>query len=402
VKKIFIIVMAAFAASAFAQEGSDLKISGEAKTGIYWEESQVTGSPAKRVVKIHSKDDAGDNQGRFRLNMDYEKEDGFGMKTRFQFHQFKNDLGGSWFAYGFGYGNFFERQLTVSVGKLGGSPWGTGGPEMWKELEESTIGMRVEYKPAFIPAEYGKLNVGFVLSDFNDDMDQGTSYAADKVTLMEIIKETVIGVSYTHDWGLARFAYRFDSELDAKQDNKSSLFPGKGEDEIVYRVEERVLTNYVSGLQLWIFGHLFGLNVGQNEDNETNRWFRNWFVAQYEPARLGSLESPFTAQFRLGYNAISTRSELFVKPSFYWNFLNKLISVGALFTYAQDFGEDRIEGDHPYTYIEIEPKIQFNFQSSYIAFVYNWRKEYMHASANPGFDPITQTQFMNLRFCIYF
>ena len=384
------------ATPAFAEEG--LKLSGEAKSGVYWEETQTAGDKADRKVKIHNNDgDSGSNQGRFRLNMDYEREDGFGMRTRFTFHEFKNDLGGSWWSYGFGYGNFFERQLTVSVGKLGGSPWGTGGPEMWKELEESTIGMRVEYKPSFVPG----LNVGFVLSDFNDDKDQGISNEefAEKITIMELIKEMVVGVSYTHDWGLARLAYRFDSELDAKQDNKTSADAGKGEDEIVYRVEERVLKNYVPGLQLWVFGHLFGLSAV----DKNIQWFRNWFIAQYEPVELFGLNTPFTAQFRLGYNAILSRSELFVKPSFYWNFFDKLISVGTAFTYAQDFGEDKIQGDHPFYYMEIEPKIQLNFTSSYIAFVYNFRREYFHDfNAIPGFDPIMQKQIINLRFCIYY
>jgi hypothetical protein len=195
-------------------------------------------------------------------------------------------------------------------------------------------------------------------------------------------------------------AYRFDSELDAIQENKTGSDAGKGEDEIVYRVEERVLTNYVPGLQLWVFGHLFGLSAVDKKI----QWFRNWFIAQYEPTELWGIQRPFTAQIRFGYNAIESRSELFVKPNFYWNFFNKLISVGAAFTYAQDFGESRLEGEHPFTYIELEPKLQLNFQSSYIAFVYNWRQDYFHASQqlNAGFDPIKQTQYINLRFCIYY
>jgi len=407
VKKIFCLLMIAAlamlcAATVFAQiQGGELKISGEAKSGVDWEESQTQGVEKVRKVRMYSRDDAGNAQGRFRLNMDYEREDGFGMRVRFQNQDSWRNQMDFFLNYGFGYGNFFDRQLTVSVGRLGGSPWGTGGPEMWKELEESTIGMRVEYKPSFAPG----LNVGFVLSDFNSDQDQGTSNFAEKVTIGEILKETVAGISYTHDYFMARVAYRFDSELDAVQENKTGEDAGKGEDEIVYRLEERALTNYLPGLQLWVFGHLFGLSA----KDDSIRYYRNWFIAQYDPPTLGNLETPFTAQLRLGYNAASSRGEIFVKPSFYWHFFHKLISVGASYTYALDNGEGKIQGEHPYYYMEIEPKIQFNFQSSYIAFVYNWKRQYYHADQAPfkadgvtRYDAFTQTQFMNLRFCIYF
>jgi len=406
VKKIFsLLVVAAFAmlcaTTVFAQsQGGELKISGEAKTGIDWEESQNLGEEKVRKVKIRSRDDAGDAQGRFRLNMDYEREDGFGMRTRFQFQDSWRNDPGFFLNYGFGYGNWFDRQLTVSVGKLGGSPWGTGGPEMWKELEESTIGMRVEYKPSFAPG----LNVGFVLSDFNGAGDGGAADDPEKVTIMEILKETVVGISYTHDFFLARVGFRFDSDLDATSDRTGGDDDGIGEDEFVYRVEERILTQFVPGLQIWAIGHLFGLSA----ERDDVRLYRNWFFIQYDPPSLGNLETPFTAQVRLGYNAIKSRGELFVKPSFYWHFFNKLISVGAAYTYAIDTGEDKIQGDHPYYYMEIEPKIQFNFQNSYVAFVYNWKRQYYHADLAPSkpdgtlYEAFNQTQFMNLRFCIYF
>jgi hypothetical protein len=56
--------------------------------------------------------------------------------------------------------------------------------------------------------------------------------------------------------------------------------------------------------------------------------------------------------------------------------------------------------------MEVEPKIQLNFTSSNIAFVYNWRQEYMGATwaeaVALGKEPIKRTQYLNLRFCIYF
>ena len=393
-KKLFIIALAtAVAAATFAQEGSNFKVSGEAKSGIYWESVQVMGSEREENVKLHSKDDAGSGMGRYRVNMDYEREDGFGMRMRMTFQEFRNDLSGSWWSYGFGYGNFFERQLTVSVGRLGGSPWGTGGPEMWKELEEQAIGMRVEYKPFYVPG----LNVGFVLNDYNSPKDQG--WPQDKpLTLFEILSESVLGISYTNDYFLGRFSYRFDGEWDMRENGAAEK--GKEGDEFVYRLEERVLKNLLPGFQVWALGYWVGIGA----DSEEFYNFQNWLFTQYDPPEFLGMTTPFTAQIRLGFDYILDRTVLHVRPNFYWHFFNKLMSVGAQFLYAQDFGEKRIEGEHPYIYMEIEPKIQFNFQSSYIAFVYNFRRDYFHASQqlNKGFDPIKQTQYINLRFCIYY
>jgi len=400
--------MAALAAgSAFAQfvgEDASLKLSGEAKTGIFYEQSQQDGAEVVvEELRLHSKDDAGGGQGRFRLNLDYDNGKNFGARARLQWESWNNDKNTQW-AYAFGYGNFFEDQLTVSVGKLGGSPWGTGG-DMWKELEDNNSGggMRVEWKPAFIPEEKGKLNAGFVLNYFNQDRDQGADNLQVKITLAEILKESVLGVSYTHDYFMARVAYRFDSEVDANQANKVDN-AGKGEDELVYRAEERILKEYVPGLQLWALGHLHGLSAVNKEIQN----FRNWFFAEYNPPELFNLETPFTAQVSAGYDAAvsptgGTLGEVFVKPSFYWHFLSKLVTVGSSYKITFDVGDGGIEGDNPYYYMEIEPKVQINFHSSYIAFAYQFRKEYKHASqALPGREPVVQKQWMNLRFCIYY
>jgi hypothetical protein len=389
---LFVIVLGvALCASAFAQE---IKFSGEAKSGIIWTSKQQEGMDVEANVALGSTDDAGfdtsklsGNPGRFRLNIDYDNGNNFGMRTRVNWETW-SDPAPVW-SYAFGYGNFFDNQMTVSVGKLGGSPWGTGGPEMWKELEDSAKGggMRVEWKPEFVP---GSLNIGFVLSYFNSDRDQG--WPQEKpLSLLNILNESVIGVSYTNDYFHFRTAYRFDDEYDATQENKNR--GGMGEDELVYRVEERMLGKILPGFQIWALGHLFGVT----SDYEEMKLFRNWLFIQYAPEQ-------FTAQIRVGYDYITSRSDFYVKPSFYWNFFNKLLSVGAAFQYCQDFGDGKVYEGSPYRYIEIEPKIQINFTSSYIAFAYNFKQEYMHRweglAANK--DPLKQTQWMNLRFCIYY
>jgi hypothetical protein len=380
-----------------------IRFSGEAKTGLYWRASQDDGRPINEYLHLHSMDDAGgeQQQGRFRLNMEYENPHGFGFKARIQWQNWQDVLPESW-SYAFGYGNFFDNQLTVSVGKLGGSPWGTGGPELWKDLEtvDKSGGMRVEFKPS-LPQQYGRLNVGFVLNYFNSDRDQG--WHADRpITIWYILQESLLGLAYTHDFFHFRFAYKFDHEYDAIQENKQT--GGKGEDEIVYRVEEYILNRYVPGLKFWALGHLFGITA----DHDAITLYRNYAFVEYEPPLLFNLPRPFTAQLRFGYDYTPNRSVLHIKPSFYWNLFDKMVSIGSAFWYGQDFGVKFTEGS-PYAFIEVEPKIQFNFSSSYIALVYQWRSEYFHShlahvDPNTGreFDPIRQTQKINLRFCIYY
>jgi hypothetical protein len=391
-KLLLLLIAASFSFSAFAQE---LKVSGEVKTGIYWQKEQYAGMPATSSPAMRNKDgDSGDQQGRYRLNLDYDNGNGFGMKARLQ-------LQDSWgtnevprWPYAFGYGNLFEEQLTVSIGKLGASPWGTGGPEMWRELEslaDQGVGMRIEYKPGFIPEAYGKLNVGFVLNWFNGVMEEtfGT-----EGTLAEILKESIIGASYTHDLFLVRAALRFDSKYDLPLRGSFTKDDREGV-EILYRVEEHIIKNYLPGFSVWALGDLQGVGTTVKE----SQWLRNWFFVQYDP-------DMFTAQVRLGYEYPESRNRLFVKPSFYWHFFNKLVSVGTAFSYAQDFG-NKIHPGSPYESMEIEPKIQLNFSSSYIAFVYNFTRSYVSADQLESLgarakEPIKQTQWMNLRFAIYY
>jgi hypothetical protein len=385
------LILLAVALGASPAAAQELKIGGEVKTGIYWREFQDAGAPVDTNTSLHSMDDAGSGEGRIRMNFDYDNGNGFGIRIRYNqetMNQNFMDL-----SYAFGYGNFFDNQMTVSIGKLGGSPWGTGGPEMWKELENYTFGgMRVEWKPGFIPETAGKLNVGFILNWFNDPREAaGDQKGGDRQTLLDILQESVIGASYTHSLFMARLAYRFDSPLDQKD---RGITPEDTEGgELVYRVEEYMLRKALPDLSVWALGHLQG--VGSNRSDL--KLFKNWLFVQYAP-------DLFTAQLRFGYEFMESRSRFFAKPTFYLNLFDKLLSVGASFTYAQDFGNGKIWEGSPYETIELEPKIQLNFSSSDIAFVYNWKREYI----NPNYDqrrnlePIRQTQRMNLRFCIYY
>jgi len=374
-------LIALIPASVFAE---GLTLSGEAKTGVFWRKVEDSTTPPDVQVKIHSEnDDAGSAEGRFRLNMDYiNGENTLGFKVRIQWQDWTNEkqIPDTW-PYAFGYGNFFDNQLTMSIGKLGGSPWGTGGPEMWKELEATRSGgIRFEYKPGFISEEYGRLNVGFVLNGPEAYTDAGVTRDP---TIVDFLQESVIGVSYIHDYFMVRFAYRLDSELDMRLRGSE----GVEGDDIVYRVEERAIQKALPGFQIWALGFIQGVGASKADFVE----HKNWLFVQYAPRS-------FTAQLRFGFEGSADRNVAFVKPNFYYKFFDGLIEAGGLFGYAQDFG-NKIYVDSPYSYIEVVPKIQVNFApGAYAAFEYYWKMEYAYRTP----PPMRQTQWLNLRFGIYF
>jgi len=382
-----VVLLLALCAAAWGEDGErSFKISSFARSGILWVNDKTEGEEAKESVNLRSLDDAGGGQGRWRLEMEYDHGNNMGVKTRLQWDNW-SATAPAWI-YAFAYGNFLDDQLSLSVGKLGGSPWGSGGPEMWKELEISTNGggMRAEYKPFFAPG----LNVGFVLNYFNHANDQG--WSADKpFTLLEILKESVIGASYEHpDYGLVRFAARFDSEADRVPGSGAAV--SNGEEEILYRVEEYIFRNkFELPLKIWALG--YGIGLG----NQDVFKLENWLFTEYDPEM-------FTAQIRFGYDHTPKRKVLHVKPSFYWKFFDNLLNVGAAFWYGQDFGTKMHDGS-PYSYIEAEPKTQLNFGRSYVAFAYTFRQEYVKELEDVSgnvIGPLRQIHRMNLRFSLQF
>jgi hypothetical protein len=353
----------------FAEEG--LAISGEIKTGLFWYEKQVGDGPATSEGYIHNSEDdskselllnpPNKSQGRFRLNLQYERGI-IGMKTRFQQTEWRDTSVPKW-DYAFAYGNFIDNQLKVSIGKLGDSPWATGGPEMWKELD-TRIGIRFELLPGIIPG----LNIGFVLNDMNGQPTQGVSTQ----TIASTLQESVLGISYGNDYVLARVAYRLDSPDD-----------WEAGDEVIYRLEERIIQQHLTGFQIWANGYWQGLRTSKKEDIDGT----NWLYVQYAPEW-------FTAQIRFGLDVVEKHQTFYVRPSFYYNLFDKLISIGVAFEYAQDFGDGKIYQDSKFLRWYVEPQIRVNLnENAYISLLYQNRNQYTEI----GTDALTKVQMVNLR-----
>ncbi|MCL2193238.1 MAG: hypothetical protein FWB78_07570 [Treponema sp.] len=390
-KKCFVMLLTMLiAGSALAQEW-DISISGEAKTGILWERVENRlgrDDSSEDTVRIHSTDDAGSGDGRFRINLSATAPSGnVGFNARLNWEHFNNEpvRGPHWdHAYGWGYA--FDRQFRLSLGRLGGSPWGTGGPEMWQELEITpTGGMRFEFMPSFVP---GYLNFGFVLNWIDGYADAGLDRDP---TLLDLLLETVIGVSYRNDWFMARVAYRLDSELDEGAARLGLDIEREGT-RMIYRVEEYVIRRFIPDLSVWALGEFWG--IGSDAPEVLFRT-RNWFFIQYAPPS-------FTADLRLGLDATGSRYVFHVRAGFEYNFDVAGIRIvpRIRFLYANDFGEAQIVPDSSFSHIGIHPSIRVDLTPHmHIALAYYWDLENWFG---PPYPPERQRQRVNLRAGITF
>jgi len=387
-KTVCALALTLFAVSVFAQ---DLTVDSEIKTGVVWNRYEDPVNDTVENTVPGSKDDAGISAGRIRFNVNYYNPDiHVGFKFRINWEKWTSSEAVPSWEYAFGYTKFWKDQFTVSIGRLGDSPWGTGGPEMWKELEVgmNIAGMRFEYEPLQVPG----LNVGFVLNGFNGFREP---WGRKPIPMYYYLMESVIGASYTNEWFLARAALRLDSPVDGPDRDADG---NEGVD-LVYRVEEYALQKFVPGLRLWALGYFYG--IGASELSKQFRDIRNWFFAEYS-------HSFFTTQFRVGLDVFAESQVLYLKPEFYFNFLNDLIKVGASFEWKKTYFDNANNYQDTWFHsLELRPLLQVNINPySYVAFEYSFMQEYQPYYNTDyekyGVDPIKQKQWINLRVGIIF
>jgi len=139
-------------------------------------------------------------------------------------------------------------------------------------------------------------------------------------------------------------------------------------------------------------GYWYG--AGAPEESKASIKVENWLFLEYAPEFL-------TAQIRLGYDVDANTQIVHVRPSLYGHLFNRVLTFGAMFHYGQDFGDFQMHEGSPYLYMVIEPLIQVNITpNSYIAAAYNWRREYVHETADHiarKLEPVKQTQWINVR-----
>jgi hypothetical protein len=383
IKRISILTIAVFfmAGFSFAQEQDQTLIfSGEIKTGLYWEKNVIDGYQTddqqwidqQEFAKMHNNDDAGIHEGRFRLNMHAINHDlNMGMKVRFQQTQWIAGSAMS-FEFAFAYINFLDDQMKITVGKIGESPWSAGGPDIWNELDNQ-VGIRTEIMPNVVPG----LNVGFVLNNYNNAV-----YLYDKDTLVDILKESVLGAAYTNDYFHGRFSYRLDGDADVYGANEGM--------EMMYRLEERALKNYIPGFQIFANGYWRGIEA--TDTTITN--YQNWLYINYNP-------DAFSSQIRLGLITSTDIAIFRARASFYYNIF-PFLSAGTAVKYEQEYGENRTIADKTFKVVGIEPQIRFNINSNaYVALVYAYDWQYVKEGVASDLY-LQHRQWLNLRTVLYF
>jgi|TergutMp193P3_1026864.scaffolds.fasta_scaffold75302_1 hypothetical protein len=379
-KKLAALAVVAFvtAGLVFAQE---LVISGEMKTGFFWEKIDVDGEERSQEAKMHNNDDAGQNQGRFRMNLHLHKENNMGMKVRFEQTVWTAKQPNEW-AYAMAYGNFISDQLRVTVGKLGESPWGAGGPDIWDELDNQ-VGIRTEIMPNAAPG----LDIGFVLGNYNE-----ATYNAENVDnkLVDMLGETVFGVAYTNDNFHGRLSYRLDGDVDVVAQNTNR--PGTYIEDnmaMIYRLEERIIRKYLEGFSIWANGYWKGIGEDSDIDNRDSViYFQNWLYIDYSP-------EDFSSQLRFGLHFNKGVSTFIGRGSFYYNIF-PFLSAGAAVNYRQEFGEDAQFDDKPFMLWGVEPQVRVTFNpNAYIAFVYNYEQKYVNEGLANRI--LQDRQWINLR-----
>jgi hypothetical protein len=360
--------------SAFAQE---FTFTGEMKTGVYWESRQKGDDEPKEIMELGNSDgDSGgfnpatgftNIPGRFRLNLEFKPIPSIGFRVRFEDSTFTGRTI-AW-AYSYAFGSFLDDQLKISAGKLGDSPWKTGGPELNTSIDETYInsfaGLRTEYKPAFAPG----LNIGFVLSPPNYNL------AREDEGLASFISETVFGIAYANDYFDVRLSWRLDgADADNYQDADGHS--------MVYRFEEKALRRVIPGLSISANGIWEGLVDGL--DKKLN--LRNWLYITFKEYNIDS-------ELRVGFEASNNeggvihKQMLTIKPIISY-FFTPIMSAGITVIYTKDFG-DITQVD--YDIITIEPQIKATFNpNAYVAIVYGYQQI-------PRLGLMEKANYVNLR-----
>jgi len=378
---------------AFAQE---LEISGEMKTGLYWDQVFVDGKEFSEDAKMHNNDDAGDSEGRFRLNLHLHNDNNMGMKVRFQQEKWAGTDSNVW-DYAMVYGNFIDDQLRVTIGRLGLSPWGVDSTDLVKDELDNQLGIRTEIMPGFLPG----LNIGFVLNGYNSEdfkVENPVTGVEERLVsenrLVDMLEETVLGVAYTNDYFHGSIAFRLDGQEDGLYDLAANGYL-QDSVEMVYRLEERIIRQSLEGFSIWAAGYWRGIGEKTGVNDQYIALFQNYLYIDYSP-------EAFSAQLSGG---LETSKELQVfngRVHFYYNIL-PVLSAGTAFKYGQQFGKRA--ADKATWGIEPQVRVTFN-PNAYIAFVYNYGQEYVfdRATKAPVIDDETgkqvfsdKVQWINLR-----
>ncbi|MDR0455167.1 MAG: hypothetical protein LBH20_00600 [Treponema sp.] len=395
-KKIITMIIAGLlaAGSAFALDDI-IELSGEIKTGFFFEQRELEGETYSRSALYNNDGDSGPSGSRMRLGIAMHTK-GIGLRTRFSQQNFSYRPGGIndssakaiiGVDFAYIYGNLFNSQLKISAGLLGESPWGTGGPELGRELETTGIGepitgIRVEWKP--IIGSFRGLNLGFVLNRQDDTMPDDA-----KEIFGDLFLESILGIAYEHQYFAFRFAYRFDRGIDSP----AAIVIGE---KLVYRIEERLLWRLLPGMSIWANGYCEGINAaGKGSGRGIPGFIQNWFYVSYDPEY-------FTTGVNVGYRDgfVLNDQRLEFRPYFYYKVISDFLVAGLMGGMEIGYNNGKSIPDAFYNFWFLEPQVKVKINNNLnMALVYRY--------TSGAYDTETSykdqnTHWVNLRMCFTF
>jgi len=366
-KKIIAMFIAGLLAAGSVLAMDDIvELSGEIKTGFFFEERELDGQTFSRSAVENNDGDSGASGSRIRMGISMNTK-GLGIRTRFSQDNFSfrpngiNDTTAKAIVavdFAYVYASLFNSQIKVSGGLLGESPWGTGGPELKRELEytggEPITGIRFEWKP--LGALRG-LNLGFVLNRQDDTVP---SDAVQKFG--DLFMESIVGIAWEHKYFAFRFAYRFDRGIDSP----AAVVVGE---KFVYRFEERLLWMLLPGMSIAANGYCEGINAeGKGSGRGTPGFIQNWLYITYDPEY-------FIMGMNVGYRDgfVNNEQKLEFRPYFYYKVINNYLLAGLMGGLEIGYNNGKSIPDAFYNFWFVEPQIKVNVNNNfYIAAVYRY------------------------------
>ena len=395
-KKLITIIIVGLLATGSVLAMDDLvEFTGEIKTGLFMEERELNGETFSRNAIYNNDGDSGANGSRLRIGISMHTK-GLGIRTRFSQQNFSyrsNGLNDTSVAkittdFAYMYASVLNGQFKVSGGLLGESPWGTGGPELGKELENKgdnpitpITGIRFEWKPL---GSLRGLNLGFVLNREDDTVPMGA-----KIQFGDLFRESIVGIAYEHRYFAFRFAYRFDRDVDSP----AAVVIGE---KLVYRFEERLLWMLVPGMSISANGYAEGLNAEGRQGNRLPTGFsQNWLYVHYDPEH-------FSTGVNIGYKDGFTLNEqkLEFRPYFYYKIISNRLIAGLMGGMEIGYNNGKSIPDTFYNFWFVEPQVKLNITDTfYIAAVYRYTSG---AYGTETSYKDQSTNWVNLRICYEF
>jgi len=393
--KVPLLIIAALFATGSALALDDIiELSGEIKTGFFVEQRELDDETYSSSAIYNNDGDSGESGSRMRLGIAMHTK-GIGIRTQFSQQIFSyrangiNDTSVSKIGVDFAYvyGALFNSQLKISAGLLGESPWGTGGPELGKDLETTgggspIPGIRVEWKP--IIGSFRGLNLGFVLNRQDDTMPSDA-----KEVFGDLFLESILGIAFEHQYFAFRFAYRFDRGIDSP----AAIVNGE---KLVYRVEERLLWRLLPGMSIWANGYCEGINAeGKGSGRGVPGYIQNWLYVSYDPEN-------FTTGINVGYRDgfVQNDQRLELKPYFYYKLISDTLVAGLMGGMEIGFNNGKSIQDAFYNLWFLEPQVKVKINNNF-----NMALVYRYTSGAYGTETSYKdqnTHWVNLRVCYTF